>query len=165
MKVKFLVLIALWWVAESSATVLKVSAKGPTSDVAKIASIVPGVQKVINSPEFKERVLKAKFTTTKDSNETILKKILIPEWSLSYEFKMNRSWTGRCPVLGWTYPNVKTVWFNTCNFKSRNDSGIAGTICHEQLHKLGYDHKSEKDLLSVPYSVGNICSELYGKTN
>lgn len=160
---KALIVLFGMWCFWSNATEIRVEAKGPTADIFRIMSIVPGVQKVLNSPEFKARVLKAKFTSTKDSNDIVLKKILVPTWEVSYEFKMQKNWRGRCPVLGWTYPKVKTVWFNTCNFQGRSDSGIAGTICHEQLHKLGYDHKSASDSQSVPYSIGNICAELYGK--
>jgi hypothetical protein len=161
----FLLIIGMWWFTEwAYATELKVQVKGDSASIAKIMAIVPGVEKVISSPEFKARVLASKFTSTIDSPAKIVEKISIPVWDLHYEFKMQKNWLGRCPVLGWTYPGTKTVWFNSCNFKGRDDAGIAGTICHEQMHKLGYGHKSAKDIMSVPYSIGNICAELYGKT-
>lgn len=135
--------------------------KGNSDEISKLSGVIPGVQKVINSEAFKLRVLKARFTDTKDSSEEIYKKIVAADWSLEYEFKVQKNWRGRCPVLGWTYPAVKTVWFNRCNFMGRSDSGIAGTVCHEQMHKLGYGHKSAKSLNSVPYAVGTICAQMF----
>jgi hypothetical protein len=137
--------------------------------VKKLASIANAV---VNSPEFKSRVLgswykgKAQFADTKDSNEVVYQKIRASSevfnkcnnylMELEYQWDSN---SGR--VLGWTYPTVKTVWFNYKNFDSRSDSGIVGTICHEYLHKLGYGHSSAKSYASVPYAVGTICAELY----
>jgi hypothetical protein len=160
----WILIIGMWFLTDwAYATELKVDVKGAPADIAKIMKVIPGVQKVLNSPEFKLKVLAAKYTTTKDSPEIIYNKIMIPTWNLFYQLQLKKSWNGRCPVLGWTYPSTKVVWFNSCNFRGRSETGLAGTICHEQMHKLGYDHKTAKDSQSVPYSIGNICSELYGK--
>ena len=161
-----LIIIGMWWFTEwayASTVVLKADIKGDVANIAKIQSILPGVQKVINSEAFKKRVLAATYTSTKDSPAVIYEKIMKGNWNLVYEFKYKSNWRGKCPVLGWTYASVKTVWFNSCNFQSRDAKGVAGTVGHENMHKLGYDHKSAKDYQSVPYSIGNIVSELYGK--
>lgn len=160
----FLLLLALCFALEvGSAVDLKVGVKGKASEITKIMGITPGVEKILNSPEFKSRILSSTFKDTKDSSEDIYRKLTLSTWDLHYEFKMQRNWRGKCPVLGWTYPTVKTVWFNSCNFMGRSDSGIAGTVCHEQAHKLGYSHRSAYSLNSVPYALGTICAELYGK--
>ena len=137
--------------------------------VKKLASIA---NVVVNTQEFKSRVLgawykgKAQFADTKDSNEVVYQKIRASSevfnkcnnylMELEYQWDSN---SGR--VLGWTYPSVKTVWFNYKNFDPRSDSGIVGTICHEHMHKLGYGHSSAKSWASVPYAVGTICAEIY----
>lgn len=161
-----LLIIGMWWFTEwayAAPIVIKVDAKGTPADIAKIMTVIPGVEKVINSEAFKVRVLGATYTSTKDSPQVIYEKLMKGNWSLVYEFKRQVNWRGKCPVLGWTYPSTKVVWFNSCNFQSRDSVGIAGTIAHENMHKLGYGHKSARDIQSVPYSIGNIVSELYGK--
>lgn len=142
---------------------IKVDIKGTPAEIARITAIVPGVERVINSEAFKKRVLESTFTSTKDSNKAIYQKIMAGNWRLKYEFK-NKSFFWKCSrVKGWTYKNTPTVWFNSCGFNNRKDSGLAGTMAHEEMHKRGYGHKSAKDLMSVPYSIGNIVAELYGK--
>jgi hypothetical protein len=159
---KILMIIGMWWFTEYAYCIdIKAEIKGDTASVAKIQKVLPGVQKVINSEAFKARVLKAKYTTTKDSPEVIYQKIMASKWDL--DLRVERHWL--CRVKGWTNPGTKTIWFNSCGFAQRTDAGLAGTICHETLHKIGYDHKNANDLMSVPYSIGNIVSELYGKTN
>ncbi len=145
----------------AQATDMKVTIKKADENSARIWDIVRGVRNVINSPEFKARILSAKFQDTKDSNQKIYETLTPAVWDLEYEWKMQKNWKGKCPVLGWTYPSVKTVWFNSCNFHGRKDSGIAGTIAHEQAHKLGYSHRSAKSYNSVPYAVGTIVAELF----
>jgi len=140
----------------------------------RVSRLTTQAMAVVNSEEFKKRVLgswykgKYAFADTTDSNETVYKKIressevfhkcVDYKWELEYQWDSNSK-----KVLGWTYANVKTVWFNYKNFDPRTDSGIVGTICHEHMHKLGYDHSSASSSQSVPYAVGTICAELYDK--
>lgn len=155
-------IIGIWWFTEwAYAVEIKATIKGDTQSVAKIQRTLHGLQKVINSDAFRERVLKATYTSTKDSPAVIYQKIMASKWDL--DLRVERHWL--CRVKGWTTPNVKTIWFNSCGFLQRTDAGLAGTEAHEYLHKIGYDHKNANDLMSVPYSIGNIVSELYGKTN
>lgn len=143
---------------------IKVEIKGDVKSVARIQSILPKLEKVLNSKELKDRLLKVTFTTTKLSNAEIVKKLLEGEWALKLEFKRQVNWRGKCNVLGWTYPSTQTIWINSCGFEARSDAGIAGTLAHEFSHKLGFDHKNARDLMSVPYSFGNVVSEIYEKT-
>lgn len=155
-------IIGMWWFTEwAYAVEIKASVKGDTASVAKLQSVLPGLQTVINSEAFKLRVLKATYTSTKDSPAVIYSKIMASKWDL--EIIIQRHWL--CRVKGWTTPDVKTIWFNSCGFSKRDSAGLAGTVAHEWLHKIGYDHKSANDLMSVPYSIGNIVVELYGKKN
>ncbi len=135
--------------------------KGSAKEISKISPLIPKVQGIINSEAFKHRVLTATFSDTKDSSAEVYRKLTSKNWGLVYEFQLQRNWRGKCPVLGWTYPSAPTVWFNSCNFMGRSASGIAGTVAHEQAHKLGYGHKSSRSLNSVPYGIGTIVAELY----
>jgi hypothetical protein len=125
----------------------------------KILQAIAKAELIMNSEAFKKRVLSSSFTSTKDASEVILKRILNAqsEYQVIWVFERHRS----RKVLGWTYPNEKRIWFNSRNFDGRSVKGLSGTVCHELMHKIGYDHKSAKDFMSVPYSIGTICSELY----
>lgn len=158
-----LILVAFFLAWSAWGIDVKLNVKGKPEEITKISNIIPGVEEVLNSDEFKERVLKSTFADTKDSSATIYQKLMANTWELTYEFKLQRNWRGKCPVLGWTYSSVKTVWFNSCNFMGRLDNGIAGTVGHEQAHKLGYGHRSATSYNSVPYALGTIIAELYGK--
>lgn len=159
---KFLMIIGMWWVTEYAYCIeIKANIVGDAASVSKIQSVLPGLQKIINSEAFKAKVLKASYTTTKDSPAVIYQKIMESRWDL--DLRIERHWL--CRVKGWTTPKVKTIWFNSCGFSSRTAAGLAGTVSHEWLHKIGYDHKTANDLMSVPYSIGNIVSELYGQAN
>lgn len=156
----------------NAATTIKVDIRGSEAQVEKLSPIIPAVERIINSPEFRMEVLAHEylhhkaFADTKDSNEKVYSTLLAKDWDLHYAFEFQRTitWHGfKCPVLGWTNPKTSVVYFNTCNFDGRDAAGLAGTVCHEQSHKLGYDHSSAKSLNSVPYAIGRICEELYHK--
>lgn len=140
---------------------IKAKITGDIKSVYKIQSVLKPLQDIINSEDFKKRVLKAKYTSTTDTPEIIYKKIMESSWDLQLEVK--RHWL--CRVKGWTNPSIKTIYFNSCGFLQRDDAGLAGTVAHEWMHKIGYGHKNASDIMSVPYSIGNIVVELYGKKN
>lgn len=126
----------------------------------KILAAIQKAEEIMNSEAFKQRVLSSRFTSTKDSSEVILDRILSSNKQYSeviWVFERHRS----RKVLGWTYASEKRIWFNNRNFDTRTQNGLTGTVCHELMHKIGYDHRSARDLMSVPYSLGTICSQLY----
>lgn len=168
------IIFILLFFLSAHAAVIKTSAVGSVAQIKRISDITPVVQQIINSEEFKQRVLKAKFYDTNKSNEEIYKILTSGVWDLRYEFQpQKRDCKGfppfkRCSpwVLGWTYPNTKTVYFNSLKWDDRDDAGIAGTVCHEESHKKGFIHSfnwTKTREMSVPYSVGTICAEMYGK--
>jgi hypothetical protein len=126
------------------------------------------VQRILNSPEFESRMLKAWYNGKpgfQDSNETpaqVISKLKSSPWNQVYEFGINSR-----KVLGWTYPSTPIVWFNSLNFDGRDDCGIVWTRFHEETHKRGYGHKNAGRSLSVPYYTGTqaslICEEFKTK--
>jgi len=144
--------------------------KGTTSQVARLQKIIKVVEKIINSGEFAKKVSGSTYKDYYAKGGDVIRKIKASNWEL--DLSVERHCEDKiCDNLGWTYPNKKTIYFNDrgytksdkSKFDERSDSGIAGTICHEKMHKLGYDHKKASSLNSVPYSLGTLCALLYGK--
>jgi hypothetical protein len=162
-----MILLFLILIFSQFANAAEVTSKmsGSFKDVERLSRIVDVVRVVINSDAFKQRVEgayykgKKKFVDTALTNEQVYQTLMAKPWAL--EIGVERA---RCSTLGWTYPSIKKFYINSCGFNSRKDSGLAGTICHEYSHKLGFKHTSWRSSArpySVPYSVGTICAELY----
>ena len=162
---------------------------GTPSEVARLTKLISEAHAVVNHPEFEKRVRNAKikngksFSYSDESGNQVFEKILEGSelggpkdnvWQLFYEFspkprkcfgvgrwKKCSSW-----ILGWTDPSIKKVFINSLPWPDRDDSGIVGTIVHEQLHKLGYGHPfndTPTRYLSAPYAVGTIAAEIHKK--
>lgn len=147
------------------------------SNAMRITRLIKEVEGIINSEKFKARVLnawyngKAQFKDTTLSNEEVYKALRegaeldsSPDWTWNVEVEISKA---RCSTLGWTYPNVRKFWINSCGFEKRADAGLAGTICHEYAHKLGFKHDFQKTPgreFTVPYAVGTICAELFNQS-
>lgn len=157
----------------------KTEIKGSFDEVVRLNKLASETQAVVNHPEFEKRVRGAwtkygkAFSYSDDSGDQVFQKML-GTWNLFYEFQPQaRKCVGvgrfkKCTswVLGWTNPSTKTVYLNSLPWPGRDDSGIVGTLVHEQLHKLGYGHpfnNTSTRPLSVPYAVGNIAAEIHKK--
>jgi hypothetical protein len=153
---KLILALLFWFQAQAVTVTAKV--RGLASDaprIARIHALTPIVEKVLNSPEFEARMLKAsKFQDSNESPESVLAKLKGSNWEQEYELQRQRS----RKVLGWTYPSVKTVWFNSRNFDGRDDCGLVGTRFHEESHKRGYRHANAGRSMSVPYYTGTQAS-------
>ena len=69
-------------------------------------------------------------------------------------------------VIGYTYPNVEDTWLNRkyFNFTDAGKALLVGNLCHEYMHKLGFNHSFKNpEQMSVPYFYGNIASFLARK--
>jgi hypothetical protein len=141
------------------------------AQAARFERIALQTEKVINSPEFKAAVLgwyhkgKRQFFDTEDSNEKVLENILSADWSLEYRLEFMRPFSS---VIGYTYPDVTWIVLNARKYGVLGDGAIAGNICHEAgAHKLGryvHSYNATPDRpYSVPYGLGWICEDLYGK--
>lgn len=92
-----------------------------------------------------------KFSSTHDSPPAISEKLktsLRTAYVGFYEKKLTN-------VVAYRQGNY--IYFN--RLKIRSDRDKVGTLIHEYLHLLGYDHKSSKDLNSVPYKIGYLARD------
>lgn len=143
--------------------------------LSRLKKIAANTEVVINDKQFGERILGAMyngkngFYGTSISRKEVLQRHL--EGDELRKGKLDYRWTidlrlakAEKSTLGWTYSGSIPIYFNTANLDTRADSGIAGTFCHEQSHKLGFTHSQEWTSFrkySVPYSIGTICAEIY----
>ena len=130
---------------------------------------------VMNSTEFKERILNHEYQGEKVfvdnnglSNEEIYQAImegaetLDPVIDEEIDIDITLYFANNSTV-GYTYPNVDRIWVNN-KFFSRNTLGkVAANVAHEWTHKLGFNHdfnRTTRRNFSVPYAVGSIVQEL-----
>jgi hypothetical protein len=147
-----------------------------TVDTYKLHRVLKNLEFVINTSHFKHRVLtyssmgESKFQHTLESNSSVYEKLMSGREILSsssdgvWNFSLRNRWLFRSNVSAYTYSNDVFIYFNSRYFSRASDAEIAGTLCHEYAHKLGYVHPSRATPsrpFSVPYAVGDICEALY----
>lgn len=132
------------------------------------------VEKVVNSEEFKEKVLNFKndkgeraFASNKGlTNEEIYAQFMEGRETLQQDTPhemnyfvslYNNRWS---KVIGWTNGNINTINVNWKYFKNFKANDVAGNLAHEWTHKIGYDHKSAAEHDSAPYAIGYIVREM-----
>jgi hypothetical protein len=130
----------------------------------KDTSYVAKLNRIIQSKEFKEKVLNHKFKGknsfhyTEKSPQEVLKIITTTRLIVEIE----RKWNFNKKVVAWTYPSSNKIFFNSR--VSRKDCSWVGTLGHEVLgHKNGFDHEVNftKDReYSVPYGIGKIVNDI-----
>ncbi len=140
----------------------------------KIDQAILLLEKVVNSYEFKDKVLnhqyqgQRKFASSELSNEAIYAKImagkeqlsLVEDNTLNLEIRPYYSWRS---VVAYTTKQSHLVYFNTkfLNYYSPHD--VAKTLMHEWLHKIGFEHDfsaTNRRPYSVPYGIGEIVKTL-----
>ena len=144
-------------------------------ELAKLTLAIPLIQKVVNSPAFKEEILffkfknEFKFFDTNLSNARVFSTFMggrqYNETEDDYELDIDLTiyhsrWSS---TVGYTYPNTVRTWVNRKFFSSYGLAEIAGNVVHEYCHKLGFEHSVQPTpsrKYSVPYAVGNIVEGL-----
>jgi hypothetical protein len=137
------------------------------------------LKQVIQSHEFKQAVLKHNYLGKRRfhydsgmSNRKIYKRILEGAESLNkdknntLDAEIDFFLKQDSKVIGYTKRNTHKIWINKKYFKKFNAAQLAGHLMHEWLHKLGFDHESDKTPLrkySVPYAIGKIVKKLSTK--
>lgn len=147
----------------------------------KMMSALERLKLVVNSVEFKERVLAHTYAGSKQfvdndglSNEEIYLKIMEGAETLSRDGDGGNIADGEIDldielyyssknVVGYTYPNVLQIWVNTKYFNTNSLGAVAANVIHEWTHKLGFEHSyysNSSRPYSVPYGIGSIVKEL-----
>lgn len=143
----------------------------------RIDMIASNLERVINSEHFMNQVLAHKFNgvtsyseSNGDSNLQIYLKImsgyekLDPNTDNKWKLNLFLKWLFSQSTLAYTYFNSPEIYINSRYFNRGSDASIAGTICHEYMHKLGYEHSKKNTStrpFTVPYGVGDICESIY----
>lgn len=132
------------------------------------------VEQVVNSQEFKNRVINFKNAAGKRSfasnnnltNEQIYvnfmegKEKLQPDTAGEMNYYVTLYYKRWSKVVGWTNGSINTINVNWKFFQNYKPNDVAGNLAHEWLHKIGYDHKSAAEHDSAPYAIGYIVREL-----
>lgn len=144
---------------------------------AKLHRVLALFESVMNSPQFRDRVLDfGEFDRNQGlSNEEIL--LRIHEGSEKFvrepEFDPRprnhvadfflRLFQGRRGLVGYTNKGRRTIHINTRYFNSSPPAYLAGNLAHEWMHKLGFSHdfrRTRERPRSVPYGIGGIVRSL-----
>lgn len=150
------------------------------SDKEKVYKAVEILETVINSQEFKDRVLNFTFKGEKQfhrnnglSNKEIYHHIMTGEEVLmpnsvgimNFDLTLYRSKNPWSKVKGYTKPDTMRIWMNTKFFRrtSWTSIDVAGNMAHEWVHKMGYGHayKHNPDRpYTVPYAIGYLVGDI-----
>ena len=132
------------------------------------------VEKVVNTEEFKNRVVNFKnnkgeraFASNKGlTNEQIYaqfmegRETLLQNTPGEMNFYLKLYYKRFSKVIGWTNGSINTININWKFFKGFKHSDVAGNLAHEWTHKIGFDHKSAAEHDSAPYAIGYIVREM-----
>lgn len=156
---------------------ITVSIKSDTKDLARLQRYKEAADlmvRVVNSDEFRQEVLAHKFNgapgfaSTGNSPQEVLGKLIGGSEVLSPGVDHVWSWDvvfyrANNSTVGYTYPNVTTLWVNTKFMDQYDLADIARNQVHEITHKLGFGHDfkpTKRRPYSVPYAVGSIVERL-----
>jgi hypothetical protein len=132
------------------------------------------LEKVVNSLEFKNRVINFKNRknerafasnmglTNEDIYEIFMegRETLQPETAGEMNFFLKLYYNRFSQVIGHTSKDTNTININWKFFKDFEPHQVASNLAHEWVHKIGFDHRSASESDSVPYAIGNIVREL-----
>lgn len=138
------------------------------------------LEKVVNSEQFKQRVLHFTYQGQETfvqnnglTNLQIYNVIMQGAEQLPSPSESNHvmdlsvqlytsSYFGR-NVVGYTDPSTSTIFMNTYFYNYATPGDSAANMIHEWMHKLGFDHdynSTARRPYSVPYAIGDIVGEL-----
>lgn len=140
----------------------------------KMEDAFVALEKVVNSEEFKVRVINFKntkgqraFASNKGlSNEAIYalfmdgRETLQPNTPGEMNFYLKLYYKRFSKVIGWTNGNINTININWKYFKTNKVNSVAANLAHEWTHKIGFDHTSAAEHDSAPYAIGYIVGEM-----
>jgi len=150
------------------------------NDQVKIIKAEAILEHIINSDEFKQKVLaftwrgKKQFNSNNgQTNQEIYdhlltgEEVLMPNSSgvMDFDLSLYRSKNPWSKVKGYTTGNSMRIYMNKKFFRksSWTPVDVAANMAHEWVHKMGYGHDYRHNAdrpFTVPYAVGHILSEV-----
>ncbi len=141
---------------------------------AKMEAALRVLEDVVNSEEFKEKVINFKnkkgqraFASNNGlSNEDIYAKFMEGRETLqpntpnemNFFLKLyHKPWSR---VIGYTSASTNLININWKYFKGNSVDNVAANLAHEWVHKIGFGHKSASEHDSAPYGIGYIVGQL-----
>lgn len=132
------------------------------------------LEKVVNTTEFKDRVInfknrdgKREFASNKGlTNEEIYqtfmegREILQENTPGEMNFYLKLYYNPFSKVIGYTSGNTNLININWKFFKRYEPANVAANLAHEWVHKIGFDHTSAKEHDSAPYAIGYIVGDM-----
>lgn len=120
---------------------------------------------IIAGPDFKAKVLEAKFTSTNGlSNAQIYQSFCEKVISVKLVMYTGSWWANKVSkTVGYEDANFPGTIFSNRYFVYTSFS-VASNLLHEVAHVLGYSHSSPKEKSSVPYSMSRILEEIKNGT-
>jgi hypothetical protein len=123
-------------------------------------------EEAVNSKELYDKIMAFTFDNTLGlTNQQIYSKIMdgaedlnpvvdhqADIWVTAY-YQNNR-------VVGYTTQLTNVTNVNTKFFNQYDYADISDNMFHEWLHKIGFDHSSAHDYISVPYALGYMVEDL-----
>jgi hypothetical protein len=135
------------------------------------------IEQVVNSEEFKERILNFKNTkgvrafasnngmTNEQIYETFMagRETLLQDTpgEMNFYLRVYNAWWSR--VIGYTSADTNTISMNWKFHKNYTAANMTGNLVHEWVHKIGFDHRSAGEHDSAPYAIGYIVEEMARK--
>ncbi len=147
-----------------------------SADIDKVQEALIFIQRIVRTPEFRDRVLNHKFDgklqfsnnngltnaqiyqALVDASEE-LKQGVNHKMDLELELYTNNFTS----TVGYTYANTLRIWMNRKFFNRYSSEEVARNVFHEWTHKLGFGHDSNATArrpYSVPYALGSIIQEM-----
>lgn len=150
------------------------------SDRKKISAATSLLVEIMNSKEFKDRVLNFTFQGKKQFNKNQGKtnleiynhlmtgaEVLMPESQgiMNFDLTLYRSKNPWSKVKGYTKPDTMRIWINKKFFResSWKPADVAANMAHEWVHKMGYTHAfkfNSNRPYTVPYAIGYIIQDI-----
>jgi predicted RNA-binding protein with PUA-like domain len=150
------------------------------SDKAKVNAAKEALEKIMNSEEFKQKVIHFTWNGVRQyndnngmTNEQIYdhlmtgSEILMPDTVgvMNFDLTLYRSKNPWSKVKGYTTADSMRIYMNTKFFRqsSWTAADVAGNMAHEWVHKMGFGHDyrhNEERPYSVPYAIGYIVGEM-----
>jgi hypothetical protein len=145
-----------------------------TESLKKLQASLALLEKVVNSEEFKNRIINFKnnkgqrafASNNGKTNEQIYeifmdgKEILQPNTPGEMNFWLSLYYRRFSRVVGYTSPSTNVISINWKYFRYYEIHEVAGNLGHEWVHKIGFDHRSASEHDSAPYAIGYIIEEL-----